>query len=133
MSTNITPQKIENRIYVTRGNSKFAIPFEQTAYSKMRCVQNFICCTNKCSKTKLRFIFDSPSYHTSPECTLDVLQVLLYFYCEYVQHVSLFTFDDALYSALPVLIKHTNKFVSRSREVVFAAPAFRRRSKHRRQ
>ena len=32
MSTNITPQKIENRIYVTRGNSKFAILFEQTSY-----------------------------------------------------------------------------------------------------
>ena len=34
MCTNITPQKIETRIYVTRGNSKFQIPFEYTTYVK---------------------------------------------------------------------------------------------------
>ena len=33
MSTNITPQKIKNRIYVNHENTKFAIIFEPTTYS----------------------------------------------------------------------------------------------------
>ena len=34
-------------------------------YRKIRCIQVFIYCSNKCSKTKLRFIFDSSSYYST--------------------------------------------------------------------